>query len=111
MKSKTKTEILYTCPDEIVTVIRKTGGLRRYPRHNYPCLIFVLKPKDGTRSCKTADGRVEFMPSWAELRALLAGLDPELAKSLPVRFKNKCVQRKRRFDALNARRHWKRQAR
>ena len=105
MQHTPQTQTVYTCPSKIVTVIRTNRGLRRFPRHKYFCSLLLLQPKEGTRVCVAEDGRIEYMPSYDELRALLVAMKPELANALPAHLRNKPVERKKRFDAFNARRH------
>jgi hypothetical protein len=82
-------QILHSCADNQVTVIRKIKGLRRYPAHNYPCVLFVLRAKEGTRVQIKSDGTFEFMPNFEELRALLIGIDSTYANVLPATMRNK----------------------
>jgi hypothetical protein len=102
MKSISKPLLHYICPQNLVAVISKTKGLRRYPQHAFKCALFVLKPKEGTRVCTLKDGRIEYMPSFAELRSMLIAIDPGIGKLLPAHMRNKPTHRKAYFDALNA---------
>ncbi|HEY8961788.1 MAG TPA: hypothetical protein VIM57_06230 [Luteolibacter sp.] len=101
--------VYYTCPSGQVEVQVKTSGLRRYPRHDYPCAVVVLRPRPGTRVTALPGGALEFMPAWDELRALIAGIDPKVAARLPKNLRNKPFARKTRFDRFNAARHGRRQ--
>ena len=105
MKRTTNTRTIYQCPDALVTVIKKIKGLQRYPKHGYACLLYLLRPTKGTRVCTARDGRIEYMPSFDELRAMLIAIEPNLAKAIPSTIRNKPPQRKKHFDALNAARH------
>jgi hypothetical protein len=105
MKHTPHTKPAYSCPAKIVTVIRTNRGLRRFPQHKYYCALFLLKPTEGSRVRVADDGRIEYMPSYDELRALLVAMKPALANALPANLRNKPIERKKRFDALNARRH------
>jgi hypothetical protein len=67
--------------------------------------MLLLRPKEGTRVCVLEDGRIEYMPSYDEIRALLIAMKRKLAKILPPNLRNKPTARKMHFDALNARRH------
>ncbi len=102
---KDRYEYVYNCPAKQVFVINKWEGLKRYPRHDYECVLLVLKPREGTRVRVLPTGTVEFMPSWDEVKALVTAMDPEAGRRLPATLKNKPVERKARFDKFNARRH------
>jgi hypothetical protein len=86
---KQRTETLYTCPDQRVKVIRKTSGLRRWPKHNYACILFILRAQEGTRVQTKPDGSVEFMANFDELKAFLIGINPEFAAMFPAAMRNK----------------------
>jgi hypothetical protein len=94
-------QTLYSCPDKIVKVIRKSTGLRRYPVHNYACVLFILKPGNGTRVRILPNGDVEFMPNFDEIKAALVGIDPALVTKLPDGFHNKPRERQQKFQRLN----------
>ena len=98
-------QILYTCPDDQVQVIRKTKGVRRHPAHNYPVILFLLRPQEGTRLQTLPDGRLEFMPNMNELRAVLAGIDSSLETVLPDDFQNKPRRRQLWWRKRNRQRH------
>jgi len=104
MKTTTKPnpELLYCCPERIVRVLRKTSRLRRRPRHKHPAVLFVLRPRPGTRVQMTRNGAVEFMAAYDEVIAFLVGTDPALAKILPASLCNKPIARKRYHDRRNA---------
>jgi hypothetical protein len=104
MKTNPTIETFYSCPT--VSVIRKKSGLGRFPKHNYQCALFLLRPQAGTRVRVIRGGIIEFMPNFDELRSIFAAIDPELADRLPSNMKNKPVQRKLRYDAINAKRHF-----
>jgi hypothetical protein len=105
MKLTNQTEIIYHSPNNTVTVVRTRHGLKRYPHSKYACVLFLLKPKEGTRVRLNDDGSVEFMSSFDELRAFLGAIDPKLGEMMPAEFKNKPLARKQKFDHWNARRH------
>jgi hypothetical protein len=98
-------QTLYVCPDGVVEVIRKSTGLRRYPPSDYPCLLFVLRPKNGTRVRLLPGGNIEYMPSFDELKSLLVGLDPSFEARLPANFHNKPRSRQQKFKRWNKDRH------
>ena len=98
---KSTNQILYSCPDAVVKVVRKKSGLRRYPPSDYACVLFVLNPKSGTRVRLLPGGAVEFMPSFDELRAVLTGIDPGLVAKLPDNFRNKPRARQLRYKRWN----------
>ena len=89
----TPAQFLYSCPDEIVSVVRKTSDLKRDPPHDFPCVLFLLKANKGTRVQILDDGTVEFMASWNELRAFLVAIHPEIAAILPPELCNKPRER------------------
>jgi hypothetical protein len=51
--------------------------------------MFLLRPEDGTRVQTKPDGSIEFMASLDELKAMLLGIDPDLAAALPPTMRNK----------------------
>ena len=99
-----KPQILYQCPSGIVTVVRKSSGLRRYPPSKYACGIFVLRPKEGTRVARISDAEIEFMPNFDELRGMLTAIDPKLADLFPKSLRNKPEARRKRYQRFNQRR-------
>jgi hypothetical protein len=102
MKTKKHhTETLYTCPHAVVTVIRKTRGLRRFPNHDYACALFILKPEEGSRVRVLETGAVEFMPNFDELKSMLAAIDPILAQCLPESVRNKPRHRQEQWRQRN----------
>jgi len=105
MNRPNKNKTLHRCPRHLVTVIRKHHQIKRYPKHNYPVVVFVLRPKPGTRVQQMPDGGVEFMPNFDELRALLIGISPALGQNLPPNYRNKPIERKAYYDSKNAKRH------
>ncbi len=101
-------QTLYRCPDGCVRVIRKSRGLRRYPNHSYACVMFLLRPEDGTRVQTKADGSIEFMASLDELKAMLIGIEPKLASVLPTNMRNKPRETQLRWRIRNEFRKGKR---
>ena len=108
MNQPKKNQLLYRCPDHIVEVIVKTKNLNRSPQHNFPCVLFILSPRRGTRVRCIRGGKIEFMPKWGELRALLAAIAPELERILPKSLCDKPIEVKRYYDRRNAKRHGER---
>ena len=104
MQTPPKIETLYVSDDKIVTVIRKNRGLRRYPKHDYKCSIFLLRPTKNTRVCADKNDKIEYLPTFDELKAMLGAIDPKLAKMLPKTMKNKPLHVKKSWRALNAKR-------
>ena len=104
MKNSPITETIYASDDKIVTVIRKNRGLKRYPRHNYKCVIFLLRPTKNTRVCVDKNGLIEYLATFDEIKAMLEAIDPKLAARLPKTMKNKPLRVKERWDGFNAKR-------
>lgn len=96
-------EILFTSRDGLVAVTRKTSGLKRHPAHGYPCIMYLLQPKPGTRVQYRGD-TVEFMMTWSDLREFLRALAPDFEAQLPEHFQDKCPHRKAQWDARNKKR-------
>lgn len=91
----------YASADGLV-VIRKTKHARRWPRHDYPVVTLTLTPQPGTRVLALDGGRVEFMPRFSEIFALILQMGIKLAEEVPA---DKPEDRRLRFARLNARRH------
>ena len=94
-------QLLYSCPDGRVKVIRKTSGLRRFPQHPYPCVLFLLKPKDGHRVCVSSTGEIEFMANYDELKTAFIAINPALAAILPDTLRSKPRARQVRWVKRN----------
>lgn len=103
MKKQTqpKNTTIYTCPGKLVTIVKKESNVRRWPKHTYPCFVYLLKAKEGTRIAKLPDGVVEFMPAFEDLTRMLLAIEPSLASVIPKGIRNKPQARKDKFDSIN----------
>ncbi|MCE0496774.1 MAG: hypothetical protein LV481_02340 [Methylacidiphilales bacterium] len=99
-----KDKIFYECPESIVTVVRKTEGLRRNPPSKYPVVMFILRPKQWTRVQRISENEIEFAANFDEIRAFLEAIDPALAALLPESAKNKPEWIRKRWQRINQRR-------
>lgn len=93
----------YRSDDELVE-IETTRTPRRWPPHNYPCVVVRLKQQVGTRVLQLDDGRVEWMPRWSELTRLVLQMGLKVLVSPP----DKPEQRRLYWERKNAWRHGRR---
>lgn len=103
--TKSKNTTIYTCPSKLVTIVKKESHVRRWPKHSYPCFVYLLKAKEGTRIAALPNGIIEFMPAFEDLTKMLIAIDPAMESIIPKGFKNKPKARKEKYDSINRRRH------
>ncbi len=72
----------YTSQDELVE-IKTTQTARRWPPHNYPCVVVRLKPQEGTRVLALQNGGIEWMPRWSELTGLILQMGLQVTEAIP----------------------------
>ncbi len=96
-------EILFQSPDGLVTIVKKTSGLKRWPPHKYPCIIYILRPRSGTRVQSCTEG-VEFMMTWNDLREFLRALEPGIEAMLPKHLTDKPAAQKALWKLINEKR-------
>ena len=99
---------LHSCPDQCAAVVRKTPGLRRFPRHEYAGVVFLLKAKEGHRVRSLPTGEVEFMANDDELKTAFIAINPDFAAILPANVRSKPRARQVRWVQRNAIRRAKR---
>lgn len=101
--------LTFRSDDGLVQVRVKTSGMRRWPAHNYPCVLLEVRPRSATRvtPLKDGSGGVEVMLRHSEVRGLIeamntaAGLELYSAREV----KDKPPQRRQRWAAINHSRH------
>lgn len=91
--------------DGLVRVRVKSRGLRRWPRHDYPCVVMELRPRPATRVAALTDGSagVEVMFTHQEIRALLEAINIAAGRRIyeSREVKGKPAERVRRWAAIN----------
>ncbi len=91
----------YTSQDELVE-IKTTQTARRWPPHNYPCVVVRLKPQQGTRVLALENGGIEWMPRWSELTRLILQMGLQVSEAIPP---DKPEARRLFWQRRNALRH------
>ena len=90
---------LYISRDQLVS-IRVLDAPKRWPRHDYKCVVIRVTPRDHERIRRLNDGRIEIMLTKEELRALVEGFqkcDPEFGVTFTCPMLNKPEGRKQQW--------------
>lgn len=67
----------FNAADGLVRIRTTSTGLKRWPPHNYRCVLLELRPRTGTRIQALTDGSggIEAMLTHQEVRAILHALN------------------------------------
>ena len=95
--------------DGLVRIRTTSSGLKRWPPHDYRCVLLELRPRRGTRIQALADGSggVEAMLTHEEVRAILRALNAAEGSEIYVaqRVKGKPAARVNYWNQRNRRRY------
>jgi hypothetical protein len=105
--------ILWQSEDGIVMVRRRVRTAMRWPQHSRPIITLDVLPGEKTRVRRLKNGRIDICLEHEAQVALIKGLneiETEIQYGLPTHIPKKPLERKLRFDRLNAER-WERRRR
>jgi len=99
--------ILWRSEDGIVMVRRRVRTAMRWPQHSWPIITLDVLPGEKTRVRPLKNGRIDICLEHEAQVALLKAvneIETEIQYGLPSHVPKKPLERKRRFDRLNAER-------
>ena len=99
----------FSSDDGLVQIRVKTSGMRRWPNHDYPCVIMELRPEYASRVARLQDGSggVEVMLRHSEIRAVIDAFNAAAGRTIysAAEIKDKPMERRARWVAINHARH------
>ncbi len=113
--AKAEDRILWQSRDAAVIVRRRVHTAMRWPPHKAPIITLDVLPREGTRIRPLPNGRVDLCLEHEAQVALITALneaDPTVRYGIPAHVPTKPLERKQRYERLNAsrwakKRRWK----
>ena len=107
--------ILWESADSLIRIRRRVSSAGRWPQHSAPIVTLDVLPRRGTRvrfiQSESESDRVDICLEHAAAQALILALrdaDPSVPYSTPESVPGKPVERKLKWDRINAERWAKR---